>query len=277
VNLAGPGARLAAGFALAGTGMVLTHPLAIVVVLVLAIGFALALDVPDRAPAIPLAAAGTGVAVLAFNALLSWQGETVLFEPGIRFAVVGRPRFTLEAIAWGTVAGAQLAAVVLALGAATVSVPPETLHRAMARVGLPGPIARAGTLALRMVPDTARDARAMRDGLRTRGVDTSTLRGLSTALVPLAARALDRARVAEEALLMRGYDPQEGDERGLPPVAWLALAGVGVAVLAAAIGPGRATFYPDIAIETGPSAAAWLLVALTVPTGLVAGVAGCSR
>lgn len=262
--------HLAAGACLAAAAMLLTHPAAVAVGLLLALELARRTRLAGASRAIPWAAAGIGVAVLAFNALFAWRGATALWEAPFRVAVLGRPRLTVEALAWGATAGAQLATTVLALGAATVAVPPSALHRAMERIGLPASLAHAAGLALRLVPDQARDARAMRDALQTRGVETDTVRGASQALVPLAARSLDRALVAEEALLMRGFDPARR-ETGWPPVAWLALAGAALAVLVAFAGAGRPAFYPLVQVPLDPASLAQLALALAVPAALVGG------
>lgn len=247
--------------------MLLTHPVAVAVSLLLAILLAWRTRLHEASAAILWAAAGIGASVLAFNVLFAWQGATALWEAPFRLAVLGRPRLTLEAVAWGATAGLQLATTVLALGAATVAVPPETLNRAMERVGLPASLAHAAGLALRMVPDTTRDARAMRDALRTRGVDTASLPGASRTLVPLVARSLDRARVAEEALLVRGFDP-ERRETGWPTVGWLALLAVLAACLVAFLGPGRPEFYPTLQAGLSASSLAWIVAGIWLPSVL---------
>jgi energy-coupling factor transporter transmembrane protein EcfT len=164
---------------------------------------------------------------------------------------------------------------VLALGAATVAVPPEALNRAMERSGLPASLARAAGLALRLVPDVRQDAGAMRDALKTRGVDTGSIEGASQTLVPLAARSLDRAAVAEEALLVRGFDPARR-ETGWPPAAWLALAGLIVAGLVAFLGPGRPAFYATVSIPTDGLSMSLVGLTLAAPAVLVGRVPTCS-
>lgn len=267
--------RLTAGAAIAASAMLLTHPLAVVANLALAIILAAKVRLREASSAIPWAAAGIGVAVVAFNLLFAWRGASAFWVADFRLALLGRPRLTLEALAWGATAGAQLAATVLALGAATVAVPPEALNRAMERIGLPASLARAAGLALRLVPDTTRDATAMRQALKTRGVDTGTVQGASQTLVPLAARSLDRARVAEEALLARGFDA-ESRETGWPPAAWLAAAGALLAGLVAFLGPGRPAFYPTVAVQLDAIALVLVGLALLVPAWLTWEVHPCS-
>ena len=267
---------LAAGLALAATGLLLTHPVAAVLTLALAAWFTRATGAHRQAPWLPKAALGIGVAVLVFNGLFSWNGATVLYRAPFRIAMLGRPTLTLEAIQWGAVAGVQIAISVLALGAATLVVPPEALQRALVRIGAPTPLARAGALALRLVPDTTRDAEAMRQALATRGQATDGLRGASQVLVPLTARSLDRAQLAEEALVMRGYHGQVPSRRGhLPAVAWTSLATAFLALVLALWGPGRPAYYPVLDLPLTATALVWVLLPVLLTAWLVREVARC--
>lgn len=272
------GPVLAAGAALAGAAMLLTHPLAVAGALALALAYAWGTGAFQRSSWLAPGALGIGLAVLAFNVLFAWKGATALWEAPFRLALLGRPRLTVEALSWGAVAGAQLATTVLALGAATLTVPPERLHRALVDVGAPASLATAAGLALRMVPDTRKDAQAMRQALATRGVRAKGLRGTSQVLVPLTARALDRSIVAEEALRMRGYDPEASTTgRGLGPWAGVGLAGVLLAGLVAFLGPGRPSYYPTVELAFDPVTLVALATALALPVLLTLEVLRCSR
>ncbi len=268
---------LATGLTLAVVTMLVTHPLAILGLLALTLVYAARAGTYTQAPILYKAAGGLALAVLVFNTLFSWNGASVLWQAPFRIDVLGRPRLTLEAMAWGLAAGCQLGSVVLSLGTATLAVPPQTFHRALARLGLPRSVATAGGLALRLVPDIRRDAEAMRGALRTRGVPTDGLRGTSQILVPLTARSLDRALVAEEALTLRGY-ATEGRDRQAPPglAGALGIVATVVAGLVAFLGPGRPAFYPTLQLATGPLDLALLAGALLVPLALVLGVSRSS-
>ncbi len=271
-----PATRLVAGLLIATVAMLLTHPLAVAATLALALAYAHRERVQASTPWVHRSALGIGLAVLAFNALFSWNGATALWEAPVTIALLGRPRLTLEALSFGATAGAQLAATVLALGTATLKTPPETLHRALTRTGLPAWFATAAGLALRLVPDTARDAHAMDRALQARGVPTRGLRGKSHVLVPLTARSLDRAMVAEEALLTRGYDPDNDTPTRLPPVAWLGILGTLIALLVAWAGPGRPSFYPTLEPATTPLPLGLILLALALPMLLTWRTEPCS-
>lgn len=272
------GPVLAAGVTIAAVAMLLTHPVAVLACLVLALVYAWKVGVRERTAWVHRAALGLGVAVLVFNALFAWQGATVLWQAPFRVTWLGRPRLTLEAITWGGLAGVQLATTVIALGAATLTVPPERLHRSLSRIGAPAPLAQAASLALRLVPETTRDADAMRQALATRGVSTDGLSGTSQVLVPLTARSLDRALVSEASLRMRGYEPAtSSDGGGLGRAAWLGIAGLALAGLVAFLGPGRPDYYPHVTVALDPSALLAVGLALLVPALLVREVVASSR
>lgn len=265
---------LAAGAALAVVVLVVTHPVAVAALLALAWVLARSTGAFERAAYLGKLAFGIAVSVALLNALFSWNGTTELWRAPFRIALLGRPRLTLEAIAWGIVAGGQLAATVLAVGAATLAVPPESLHKALVAIGLPTPVATAGSLALRLAPDTARDAQAMRRALHTRGVSTAGVRGASHVLVPLTARSLDRALVAEEALVLRGYDTNAPGARARVPLllGLAAVASIGLAVAAAVWGPLRPSYYPSLALAVDPLVLAGVAAVLVLPAWLVLGV-----
>lgn len=264
---------LTTGLTLAVVTMLVTHPVAIVALLALTVVYAVRAGTHRLAPILFKAAGGLALAVLLFNALFSWNGAGVLWQAPFLIDLLGRPRLTVQAIAWGLVGGLQLGSVVLSLGTATLAVPPQTFHRALSRLGLPRSVATAGGLALRLVPDIRRDAEAMRGALRTRGVRTDGLRGTSKVLVPLTARSLDRALVAEEALTLRGFSAEGHDRRTLPGLAaGLGLAAAGVAGLVAFLGPGRPAFYPTLQMPLGLVDLALIAGLLLLPTVLVLGV-----
>ena len=267
---------LAAGLLLAILPFVVTHPVALLGLLLVALWFVRVTGVRARAPWLLRLALVLGLSAWALNALFSWHGSTELWRAPFTVTLLGRPRLTLEALVWGGLAGAQIATAVLASTAATLSVPPETLHRALVAIGLPRGLATAGGLALRLVPDLTRDARALSVALSARGVETGTLRGKAQTLVPLTARALDRAGAAEEALLLRGgvapvRRPRVPLSLAAMVVGSLALAGWGA--FRAGL---RASIYPSIAIDGSPVTLVLVGLIVLVPALLVRGVAARS-
>ena len=121
------------------------------------------------------------------NALVVRTGATVLVQ-GWNVPVFGRLDITLEAAAYGGVLGLR-ALVVVGCGALlSAAIDPDELLRAFRRLGFRS--ALTASLAIRLLPVLARDARRMRDAQRARGGEPAPAGLLVRAI---AAGALDRA------------------------------------------------------------------------------------
>ena len=193
------GAGAGAGFC-AALGLVFVlfdHPLVlgggIVAVLVAAAGAGV-LGELGRAARI-----GVGVALLValLNPLLSSAGDTLLVRG---YAVLGhRFDITLEALAYGAVAGVRLLGLILVCALFSAAVDPDEQLRALRRVSHHSALTAA--LATRLVPVLARDASRRGAAARCRA------RPASRAVLARAALGgtLERAVEVAAALEVRGY------------------------------------------------------------------------
>jgi energy-coupling factor transport system permease protein len=188
------------------------------------------------------------------NALVSREGETLLLRGG---ELLGwRLDVTLEAVAYGAVAGLRVVVVVLALALFSSCVDPDETLRLFRRLSYRS--ALTASLATRLVPVLARDALRMGEATRCRArpagratVARATLRG-----------ALDRAIDLAAALELRGYAGARRPARSGAP--WsrhdLRVGGAGIAIAALAVGArvagvGGFVPYPQVAIALGPAEA----------------------
>lgn len=243
--------------AVAAASLLTRHPLPLVVLLIAL----LPLAPRPRWPIAAFAAVG-----FVMNGLFSWYGATELWVADFRVPLMGRPRLTAEALASGGATAVQVAVATVALLIAFARTAPQALARLM-----PGAGPRLATgVALRAVPDFARDARAIRHGMAVRGLETRGVRGASHLLVPLVARSLDRAATTIEVLYARGAGARP---RSAVPVRWtawdvLAVATLGVlfAAWAAGVWP-EATYLPRLALAPATDPVTWLpaLPALLLP------------
>lgn len=196
-------ARAAAGLAycsaLGCAALLLSAPVALGAV-VLAIGLAgAAAGVGAQMRRAALFAATLGVMVMVINALVTRDGVTVIWRFG-ELPVVGHVDVTLEATVYGAVLGLRAVALVLAAALYTAAVDPDEILRLFRRFSFRS--ALTATLATRMVPVLARDARRLADAQRCRPGRPATrvqlMRAASTGM-------LDRALDVAAALEVRGY------------------------------------------------------------------------
>jgi energy-coupling factor transport system permease protein len=135
--------------------------------------------------------------VTVVNPLVYQQGNTLLVRGG---DVLGRRvDITLEALAFGGVAGLRVAVLVLAFALFSAAVDPDEVLRLFRRVSYRS--ALTASLATRLVPVLARDAGRMSDAARCRPAPL----GRATVARAALSGALERAIDLAAALELRGY------------------------------------------------------------------------
>jgi len=196
------------------------------------------------------------VLVVVVNALVSREGLTVLARFG-DWGPFGQVDPTLEAVCYGALVGLQLVVIVAACALASATVDPDEVLRSLRRWSFHS--ALTASLATRMVPLLAADARRIGEAQRSR------VHGASRASVmrAITANALDRAVDVAATLEVRGY----GAARRPPGVVRavsrhdvaFGCAALLIAVLACLSGVLRLAavrFYPTLEVHTGFAALA---------------------
>lgn len=215
---------------------------------------------------------GVGVAIL--NPLVQANGDLILFElPDIPILDL---QVTLEEVVAGIALGLRAFAVTVLIGAVLAHVDPDRLLAAASRL-LPHS-ALAASIAARMLPTLERDAVALSETARLRGVSLSTgrwsarARSAGALATPLVGSALERSLDVAEAMAVRGYGAgprTRMEEPALSAVERVVLAltvplGV-LAILAVAGRVGTFTFYPRLGpIITWPAVCAAAVALLTM-------------
>jgi energy-coupling factor transport system permease protein len=266
-------ARAAAGIsycaALTAAALLLSAPLtlgAVAVATVLA-GMAAGLGRELRRAAVVALALGCLVALV--NAIVTRDGLTVIWRLG-DLPLLGHTDITLEATAYGGVLGLRAATLVLCGALYTAAVDPDEVLRLFRRVSFHS--ALTATLATRMVPILARDARRLADAQRCRpGPPASRVQLLRATSAGVFDRALDVAAALE----VRGYGAARRPPRYRSPhsrhdVAFFAAAaavlGLAIAVRVANLAPFQA--YPALRAPLpagGAATAAALVVCALLP------------
>jgi energy-coupling factor transport system permease protein len=189
-------------------------------------------------------------------ALINWvvvrEGLTVVARLG-EVPPFGQVDLTLEALVYGLLFGARLLVVSLVFAVFTTAVDPDDLLRLLRRASVRS--ALAATLATRLVPVLANDARRIGEARRCRADRGGT--GATAHLVVLravAGGALDRALDVAATLEVRGYGgaTRHGARSGRPwsrhDLTFLASAVALVALTVAGRTTGLADFdtYPEL-------------------------------
>jgi energy-coupling factor transport system permease protein len=144
--------------------------------------------------AVPLA-----LAVAVINALVAHDGLTVIVRLG-QLPVLGHTDITVEATAYGAILGLRAVALILCGVLYTTAVDPDEVLKLCRRVSFRS--ALTATLATRMVPVLARDARRLADAQRCRpGRPPTRVQLMRVATTGMLDRALDVAAALE----VRGY------------------------------------------------------------------------
>ena len=271
LHAARAGAGAAWCLSLAVAALALPHPLALgaaalaIVAGGIAAGVRRALWRTARL-ALPLA-----LVVALVNPFVVRDGLTVFARLG-EVPPFGQIDLTVEALAYGALLGARIAVVLLCFTVLSVAVNPDEILRGLRRVSLRS--ALSATLATRLVPVLARDARRLDDARRCRPDGGGRgPRARVAVMRAVAVGALDRALDVAATLETRGYAGARRPPRSRAPwsrhdlgftaaaVAILALTLVGRAGGAVAFDP-----YPLLRVDVGPGvaviAAALIVVAL---------------
>ena len=253
-------ARAGAGacwmLALTAAAVLLYNPVALlsllVAVLVAAVGAGVGRELGRALRTIAFVA----LPIVFVNVLVSRQGLTVFARLG-DLGPFGQGDLTVEALAYGGVIALKVSVVILLATLGSLAVDPDELLRAFRRLSFRS--ALTVSLALRMIPLLAADARRLGEAQRTRPHRPS--RGARTRVALLAAivaSSLDRAMDVAATLEVRGFASGRRAGRRTRPLSRhdLAFVSSAAAVLALAIAgrlSGALSFdaYPLLAMRAG--------------------------
>ncbi|MGD9696540.1 MAG: energy-coupling factor transporter transmembrane component T [Thermoleophilia bacterium] len=256
----GPPALLgAAAIALAFEG---DHPLVIAAVALGAV--ALLRAAPGRPGRLfLLGGAISALGLLLLNPFVTAEGDLILWR-GPEISLLDT-EVTLEELAAGATMGLRLFAVAVMVGAVLAHIDADRLQAQVARVAPRSALTCA--LAARLVPTLERDARAIAETARLRGVSLTDgswpgrARRAAPLSLPLLGSSLERGLDVAEAMAARGYGA--GPRTRLPEpalsavervVLGLACALVVLAVAVPVAGLAPFSFYPTIDDPWAPAA-----------------------
>jgi energy-coupling factor transport system permease protein len=247
-------AAVAIGYcaALAVVALVADNPFVLAAALLAVVGGGVAAGVGRELRRAAWIAVPLGLVIAAINPFVVRDGLTVIARLG-EVPVLGQLDITLEATVYGLVLGLRAVVLIEAFALYSAAVDPDEVLRLFRRISYRS--ALTATLATRMVPVLARDARRLADAQRCRPTRPVSRLALFRAV---AGGALDRAVDVAATLEVRGYGSVRRPPRARRP--WsrhdLAFAASAAAIAALAIGTAAAGIgdvraYPTLGLETG--------------------------
>jgi energy-coupling factor transport system permease protein len=239
-------ARASVGAAYAGAlivaALVLAHPLVLGVLALAVLGAGVGAGVGRRVLRSLYLSLPMALLIVLVNAFVSRNGLTVIARLGDG-GPLGQLDITLEAVAYGAKAALVLVVIIASAALASAAVDPDELLRSLRRVSFRS--ALTATVATRMVPLLALDAKRISEAQRCRphpGGRMAVMRAIT-------ANALDRSLDIAATLEVRGYGSARRPTRVRRP--WsrhdLAFASSAVAIVALPFAlPASFSFYPVI-------------------------------
>ncbi len=220
-------------------------------------------------------AAIVALPIVVVNVLVSRDGLTVFVRLG-DLGPFGQGNLTVEALVYGVVIALKVSLLMLATTLGSLAVDPDELLRGVRRLSFRS--ALTASLATRMVPLLAGDARRLAEAQRTRptraggGGRLTHARAQGTLVSAILSSSLDRSMDVAATLELRGFAEARRAQRR--PIPWsrhdLAFAASAVAVAALAVTARLAGFasfeaYPEIkAAGASETAALALVLALAI-------------
>ena len=220
----------------------------------------------------------SGLSLALLNPFVAAEGDLIVWS-GPEVAVIDL-EVTVEEIAAGLAIGLRLFAVAVLVGALLAHIDADRLQAQVARVAPRSALTCA--LAARLMPTLERDARAIAEAARLRGVDLASggcwtwgtrARRAAPLALPLLGSSLERGLDIAEAMAARGYGagprtrlPEPAHSRVERAVLALGVALCAVAGVAIAVGAAPYAFYPTLDPLLAPGAVA-LAAALAAALG----------
>jgi energy-coupling factor transport system permease protein len=222
----------------------------------------------------------SGLTLALLNPFVAAEGDLILWR-GPDVPVIDL-EVTVEEVLAGLAIGLRLFAVAVLVGAVLAHIDADRLQAQVARIAPRSALTCA--LAARLIPTLERDARAIAEAARLRGVDLASgswggrARRAAPLALPLLGSSLERGLDIAEAMTARGYGagprtrlPERRYGRAERVVLALGVALAALAAAALALGLAPYSFYPtlDPVLEPGPVALAAGVAAILGAAALV--------
>jgi energy-coupling factor transport system permease protein len=196
--------------------LLLNHPLFLLAILLSTLPVVLAADIRREWLSFMKFVPFLAVAIIVINALMSFNGETVLWQAPFSIPQMGPPRISVEAIVYGLGMSLRLAAIISAFAVITLTIHPDDMMLSMIKTRLPYKSVLVTSLSTRFMPTLIDDAERITDVQRSRALELDSGRlhrrigRRISILIPLLANSLDRTMQVAEAMDSRAFGSGSG-------------------------------------------------------------------
>ncbi len=191
--------------------LIMDHPLFLLLILLSTLPVVLSADIMKEWLSFMKFVPFLVMAIIVINALMSFHGETVLWQAPFTIPAMGQPRIAMESIIYGLGMSLRLAAIISAFAVTTLTIHPDDMMLAMIKMRLPYKSVLVTSLSTRFMPTLIDDAERITDAQRSRAVELDSGRlhrrigRRISILIPLLANSLDRTMQVAEAMDARAF------------------------------------------------------------------------
>ena len=191
--------------------LIFSHPLYILPLIIAVLIMVLAARVAREWASAMRLALWLGISIIVINALVSYHGSHVLVEAPFTLPVMGTPRITVEALAFGAVMALRLMVIISIFTLVNLTIHPDDIMAVLLKLKLPYKSVLVTSLSTRFMPCLIEDVERISDGHRARGLELDAgrwfarLKGRAQITVPLLANSLERAVQVAEAMEARAF------------------------------------------------------------------------
>ena len=191
--------------------LIFSHPLYILLLLIAVLFMVRAARVCREWASAMRLALWLGISIIVINALVSYHGSHVLVEAPFTLPVIGTPRITAEAIAFGAVMALRLMVIISIFTLVNLTIHPDDIMAVLLKLKLPYKSVLVTSLSTRFMPCLIEDMERISDAHRARGLELDAgrwfarLKGRAQIIIPLLANSLERAVQVAEAMEARAF------------------------------------------------------------------------
>jgi energy-coupling factor transport system permease protein len=206
-----PMAKVAWGVGILVMSLIFNHPLYILLLLAAVLTLVLVARVWREWSSAMRLALWLGISIIVINALVSYHGNHVLLEAPFTLPVIGNPKITVEAIAFGTIMALRLIVIISTFVLINLTVHPDEIMAILLKLKFPYKSVLITSLATRFMPCLIEDVVRIGDAYRARGLELDTgnwlarIKNRAQLILPLLANSLEKAVQVAEAMEARAF------------------------------------------------------------------------